>query len=81
MFVCAGASVCLRAYALRIVSMAKSLRFTHTLIIIKWVHSILLVAVGNPVTSTVRRGFSVTGKTVRSSVAGCLPPPLLTLTS
>ena len=44
-------------YALRIVSMAKGLRFTHTLIIIKWVHSISLVAVRNPVTSTVLAWF------------------------
>ena len=34
MFLCAGASVCRRVHALRIVSMDKSLRFTSTLIII-----------------------------------------------
>ena len=34
MFVCAGASVCLRVYAPRIVFMDKSLCFTNTLIIV-----------------------------------------------
>lgn len=50
------------------------------LFMVKWVHNSSLAAAGNPVTAMVRRGFRAVGKHVGSSILGCLPPPLVTLT-
>ena len=51
-----------------------------TKFLVRKVHSSLLTAAGNPVTSMVRCGSSVIGKNVENSVVACLHPLPVTLT-